>query len=244
MLTLTRHFVIVHIPKVAGSSLKESISEKFGSDDICYDYHKPLSVTPVLRKLKCLASSYLTRQIKQKIVFGHFLVGKYANASMPVFCKRQDWAYITFLRDPLQRAISHYHFWKRTDDSQHRIWRRFMKENWSLKRFLLSKEHANFQSQFFWRFPVSNFDFIGITEHYEESIQMLGCAFPEFAGLSIRSDNSNPERMIGESYTVSPELAEAFKQRNMDDYAIYEQSLKIFEQQRKRFGHNKIHDKR
>lgn len=113
-----------------------------------------------------------------------------------------------------------------------------MRENWSLERFLLSKEHENFQSQFLWRFPISNFDFIRLTEHFEESIQMLGRAFPELEDLSLRSDNSNPERKMGNKYIVAPDLAEAFKQRNAEDYAIYEQALNLFEQQRQRFKHN------
>lgn len=233
MPTKSEKFVIVHIPKAAGSSLKESIAEQFGAAEIYFDYHKPLSIDPALRKLQCMVMSLKTGKISQRIIFGHFLAGKYAQFSGEVFQKRQDWRYITFLRDPLQRAISHYHFWKRTDDSQHRVWRRFSKENWSLERFLLSKEHENFQSQFLWRFPITNFDFIGLTERFEESMGLLGNTFPEFAGISLHQSNLNPERQPGTQYTVAPELEKEFKRLNSKDYALYDQALLIFDRQQR-----------
>lgn len=231
------HIVIVHIPKTAGTSLKESIAAKFDVNEICFDYHQPLAKIPSLRKIQCLVSSVQTRRIEQHIIFGHFLAGKYADFSKLLFCKRKGWTYITFLRDPLQRAISHYHFWKRTHHVEHRIWRRFTRENWTLERFLLCREFENFQSQFLWRFPISNFDFIGIAEHFEESLQMLGYMLPEFHGLSIRADNSHPEKRTGDRYSIDASLAEEFMRHNAEDYAIYNQAMEIFEQQRHRFRH-------
>lgn len=238
MSTTTQHFVIVHIPKAAGSSLKEAISQAIAPDNIYFDYNKPLSTPPLPRKLKCLASSFFTRGMEKEIIFGHFQAGKYADFSKGKFHKRAGWRYIVFVRDPLQRAMSHYHFWKRTDDSQHRVWQRFTRENWSLERFLLSPEHENFMSQYLWRFPISNFDFVGITEHFEESIRLLGQAFPALEGLAFRMENSNPGKAIEEKYVVPSDLAKEFRERNAMDYAIYEQALLLFEQQKQRFMRN------
>jgi hypothetical protein len=238
MPTTTQHFVIVHIPKAAGSSLKTSISQTTAPEKTYFDYNKPLSMHPLPRKLQCIASSFLTRGMEQDVIFGHFMAGKYANLSKGSFCKRPGWNYIVFVRDPLQRAMSHYYFWKRTDDSQHKVWRRFSRENWSLERFLLSPEHENFMSQYLWRFPISNFDFIGITERFEESIQLLGGIFPALEGLSFRTENTNPDKIAADEYTVPPDLAEAFRQRNAADYAIYDLALQLFEQQKQRFMNN------
>jgi hypothetical protein len=111
-------------------------------------------------------------------------------------------------------------------------WRKFNCEDWSLEPFLLSKEHVNFQSQFFWHFPISDFDFIGLTEYFEESIQMLGRAYPELEGLSTSPENTNPDIEFGQPYKVDVELAEHFKRNNREDYAIYELARQQFERQR------------
>jgi hypothetical protein len=229
--------VFLHIPKAAGTAIKAAIIEKFGQDSIQFDYARPLARGRLPRNIKCIVDGFLLSPPQSSLIFGHFLVGKYADLSKGIFRKKRDFAYAVFFRDPLQRAISHYYFWKVTNVKGHAVWEKFTRENWGLERFLLSKEHDNFHSQFLWRFPISNFDFVGVTEHFDESVRMLGCAFPVLSGLSIRSDNSNPEKEIGQRYAVDPALAAEFKLRNKVDYALYEQALRIFEQQRQRFSH-------
>ena len=67
---------------------------------------------------------------------------------------------------------------------------------------------------------------------------MLGYILPEFHGLSIRTDNSHPEKRTGDRYSIDSSLAEEFKQRNAEDYAIYNQALEIFERQRQHLRHS------
>ncbi|QBQ54829.1 sulfotransferase family 2 domain-containing protein [Nitrosococcus wardiae] len=227
--------VFVHIPKAAGTSLKEAILKKVGNDNLYFDYNRPLAKADLQRKAYCLFSSIAARPREEAVIFGHFLAGKYAKFNGYYFKPRKEIAYGVFLRDPLQRAISHFFFWKRTTVDGHRVWERFSRESWSLERFLLSEEHTNFQAKFLWRFPLRQFDFIGLTEHFNDSVKMLGCVFPILKDLPIRTDNSNPQNAVGENYKIDPCLASEFMQRNKLDYALYGQAEKIFSEQKYRF---------
>ncbi|ADE15674.1 conserved hypothetical protein [Nitrosococcus halophilus Nc 4] len=227
--------VFVHIPKAAGTSLKEAILEKVGDDNLYFDYNRPLAKTDLHRKACCLFSSVTARPSAEAIIFGHFLAGKYARFNGCYFRPRKKIDYAVFLRDPLQRAISHFFFWKRTVIDGHRVWKRFCRENWSLERFLLSEEHTNFQAKFLWRFPLSQFSFIGLTEHFDDSIKMLGRVFPLLNDLPVRADNSNPQNTVGASYEIDPYLASEFMRRNKLDYALYGQAEKIFSAQKSKF---------
>ncbi len=220
--------VFLHIPKAAGTSLKQAISERIGPANMVYDYHRPMAKARWRRNGDCLISSCLTRQPRGQVVFGHFLAGKYAHFTGSGFIKRPGFHYAIFFREPLQRAVSHYHFWKRTYLGGHRVWERFTRENWSLERFLLSTEHVDFQAQFVWRFPIELFNFIGLAEHYRNSLEMLGWVFPVLAGLDVREENINTEKSIDSVYRVDPGLAEDFKRANKIDYSLYARAEEIF----------------
>ena len=80
--------------------------------------------------------------------------------------------FVVWLRDPIERAASHYYYWIRDYDPKTAgsLRRRVVEERWSLERFCFSSEMKNIYSSFFWGFPVSRFDFIGITENYESDL--------------------------------------------------------------------------
>lgn len=220
--------VMVHIPKAAGTSLKNAILDKVGIDNIYFDYNRPLAKDDFHRKAQCLVASIVGRPRNETLIFGHFLAGKYARFNGYYFSRCKGVAYAIFLRDPLQRAISHFFFWKRTAVTGHQVWERFTRENWSLEQFLLSREHTNFQAKFLWRFPLSQFDFVGLTEHFNDSVKMLGCVFPLLKDLPIKVENRNPQNEIGENYKIDSCLVYEFMRRNKLDYALYNQATKLF----------------
>jgi len=89
-----QRIAFLHIPKTAGTSLNKII-ELNCPTQYCYQYYPPhLVTTPPEIKLGC------------GVLSGHFVYG-YANK----FFDQYD--HITFLRDPLERVISHLHWTKR-----------------------------------------------------------------------------------------------------------------------------------
>lgn len=230
--------IFVHIPKAAGTSLKQAIVARIGEEAVAFKYDRPMSDPPLARKVKCLLASWRAAPPARSVTFGHFLAGKFARMTAGGFVRRDGLRYATFLRDPLQRAVSHFHFWKRTHLAGHKVWDRFTREDWSLERFLLSSEHTNFQSQFLWGFPLANFDCVGLAEHFEESVTMLGATFPELSGLEIRTENANPER-AGGGYPIDAELAARFRAQNAGDYALYAEAAAMFARQREKLRENR-----
>lgn len=227
--------IFVHIPKAAGTSLKQAITAQIGETEVAFKYDRPMSDPVLTRRAKCLLASWRGLQLPQQVVFGHFLVGKFARLTARGFARRDGLRYATFLRDPLQRAVSHYYFWQRTHIEGHKVWDRFTREQWSLEQFLLSPEHTNFQSQFLWGFALENFDFVGLAERYDESVTLLGATFPELAGLEVRAANTNPEKTVGSGYAIDPALARQFQERNAQDYALYAKATALFEQRWQQF---------
>ena len=136
--------------------------------------------------------------------------------------------YLTFLRDPLQRAISHYYHWKRTPDLNNRVCIKLLEENWSLEKFLFSPFFQNFYSQFFFGFNMNKFDFIGISERFDESIDLLRVEFSDFLELNVSQNfNINTEKVIGVNYVIDSNLALMFKKNNELDYRIYDDAMAI-----------------
>jgi Sulfotransferase family len=220
--------IFVHIPKAAGTSLLRAVEEKVGQENVLTDYHRPMAKPEWQRNAQCLLASYYTRTQPGKIVSGHFLAGKYGRFTGLRFRKRPGLRYAVFFREPLQRAISHYYYWKRTENGGHKVWERFMRESWSLERFLLGHEHVNFQSKFVWRFPLEQFDFIGLADHFQSSLEMMGHTFPILKDLQVMSVNANTDKSMESAYAVDPELERKFRSLNEQDYVLYGRAREMF----------------
>jgi hypothetical protein len=220
---LERNYFFAHLPKTAGSTLKAAFEATVAKDDIVWDYQRPFGRSYISRNIISAIDSFSTRRIKGKLVYGHFLPCKYCDLRLNGYNKRIGSVYLTFLREPLQRAVSHYYFWKRTPDIENYAYIKFKEENWNLERFLTDRYYRNFYAQYFFGFGIKNFDFIGITERYEDSIKLLRKLYPEFATLSFEHKlNFNSTKQIGENYEIDPKLASIFIKNNVLDYKIYE----------------------
>jgi hypothetical protein len=216
-------YVFTHIPKTGGTSLSEAVAAKIGQDQVRRDTKFPLSDGYLKRNFKCIAASMTYRAFPERIVVGHFLTGKYARFNGFRFVPRSGHTYITFLREPLQRAISHFHFWRRIDGAGNKAWEKMIRENWTLEDFLLSRYFANLQSQFLYRFALENFNFVGLTEQYEKSLKILGERFALFRDLPILRCNVNPQ--IDTLSDLSPAVRSRFVALNRRDYRIYNQAV-------------------
>ncbi len=98
-----------------------------------------------------------------------------------------------------------------------------MEEDWSLERFLADPFYQNFYAQYFFGFNINKFDFIGITECFEDSVNLLKKEYPEFSALNTSQWlNANSEKSMGENYEIDSELASKFMRDNAIDYRIYE----------------------
>jgi hypothetical protein len=152
-------------------------------------------------------------------IHGHFLPLKYLLLKNAI--------YITWMRDPVERLASHYHFWRRTYNPEEAppLRRRVVEENWSLEKFCFSPELRNFYCQFLWGFPIENFDFIGITEYYNCDMEYLS---QEILGVDLLVYQENINNHKGTApYFDDHGLRKEIENYHSKDVAIYRRALQI-----------------
>ncbi len=212
------------MPKTAGTSFSDALKLHFG-DRYRADYADlPMHATPLRRNLRAMVDRvrrYRRLPAGVGCVHGHFLPTKYRLAAA-----RRDACFVTWLRDPVERVVSHYHFWRRDyhgEDPAQPLRNRMLREDWSLERFALGPEVRNLYSQYLWRFDPRRFDFIGITEHYAEDLDVfahrfLGGPAPLSCALA------NPER-AEDQYLLEPALRSRIASHHAADVALYRWAL-------------------
>jgi hypothetical protein len=217
------------MPKTAGLSFRATLEEHFG-DAFSYDYADyPLAHQPLERHRKVLQAGLevLGRDFEGvECIHGHFLPLKYL-----LLADVRDCRYVTWMREPLARLVSHYHYWQRSYDPESDLTsplhRRVVEEAWSLERFCLSPELRDVYTQYLWGFPLQRFDFIGITEHYEDDLRYFSTRYlgknAEPRKVNQRLDA--PEG--GGEQELPPGLREKVARFHAADLALYRQALEL-----------------
>lgn len=219
--------VSIHMPKTAGTSFRATLEARFGNTFV-HDYADyPLAQALPRRHEAALAAGALASPADFAgvgCIHGHFLPIKYLALS-----KQMDCRFITWLREPVARMISHYHYWYRSydagSDMTSALHRRVVEEAWTLERFCLSEELRNVYTQFLWGFPLERLDFIGITEHYERDLDVFST---QFLGEKVTSSQLN-QRLdapaTGIPAELSGELHDEIKAFHSDDINLYSCAL-------------------
>lgn len=214
--------ISVHLPKTAGKSFEAALSTRFG-DALLEDYGTfPMNTPVYARNRAALEASLLNADDDStgvECIHGHFMPVRYL-----LLAGRRDVTFVTWMRHPVQRILSNYYYWKDTyqPGSSPPLHCRVVEEEWSVERFCLSAEMQNMYTQFLWGFPVENFSFIGVTEHYDEDLADFA---RQYLGLRVEPQRLNVGTLPGE-YKVDAALhrrIEAFHQRDMD---LYERALR------------------
>jgi hypothetical protein len=156
-----------------------------------------------------------------KCVHGHFLPIKYLLLS-----EKKEVRFITWMRNPVERMLSQYHYWKRSYDPKRSAphHKKFIEENWSLERFCLGPEFRNIYTQYLWGFPLQNFEFIGIVEHYQEDFIFFS---RNFLKTSLPSFQINASGAIGSKYTIEDNLRKKIETYHKKDMNLYQDCLLV-----------------
>jgi hypothetical protein len=114
----------------------------------------------------------------------------------------------------------------------------------SLEEFCCLPRFRNFYSQYLFAFNLSHFDFIGLTETYDDRLTAFCHCFHLENNhqwlvnhSSIKNSlvkNHNPNRE-GHSYDIDPALQQIIEQYNQKDYQLYQQACQINERLIKEF---------
>jgi hypothetical protein len=215
--------ISLHLPKTAGTSFRAALEERFG-DGLRRDYGDvPLNTPARRRHARALRDCLLNsgrRFAGVQCIHGHFLPLKYRLLGI-----RRDVKFVTWLRDPVERLASHYHFWKTYEPPQptQPLWKKFRDEQWSFEQFGTCAELRNVYCQFLWGFPLERFDFIGITEHFDADIGDFAACFLD-RQAAVHRLNVNSQRTESRHVT-DPDLRCKIEAYHAQDMVLYRKAV-------------------
>lgn len=210
-------WLVIHIPKTAGTSFRWALEKQFGKSSVVWDYGPSSEHTSeIVRKhiYEEVPNSGQEELIKEmskqgsKILIGHVPLQKYAKYFKPENI-------IAFVRDPLIRNCSEY---------LHRV--NNASFNGSFSDFLKKPGFQNLQSRFLHGSSASTF--IGITEQYRESLRCLNRVFD----WSLKARKKNVARFSGGqkfAKNLSKQELDLFFELNKMDIALYQAVEQSFE---------------
>lgn len=155
-------YVSLHIPKTGGSTFRQILELRFGGGlQLAYDKRDN---NPIVAEPEC--------------IHGHAVFRDFSE----VIANHPEKTYLTFLRDPLRSAISHYYFVKKWSPVNHRGEKQTFDDR-GLDVWLAHEEefrcpnppgyNHNRYSKWFEKHPIEAYDFVGTTEQYDESLVLM-----------------------------------------------------------------------
>jgi hypothetical protein len=220
----------LHIPKTAGSSLSYLLEQKFPEEAM---FHTPVPA--------------LTHDELTKMIFAPYrLIRGHVTANIAQYISKTP-VFITMLRHPVDRLISFYYFARsqpknRSYDAANQL---------SLEEFINSDQlharvHMNNQMVRILsgqvdktQFPSRNefelakkqlteMPFFGLTEHFEESAQLLHYTFIWQDPFQVQHKNATPIRPARKE--ISPETIQRILEYNQLDMELYLFAKEFFHQ--------------
>lgn len=220
--------ISLHMPKTAGNSFLQALETTFG-ESLRKDYSDMSRIQQYLAgdlsPLEIAGCRLIEFDTPPRCVHGHFLPAKFL--SSPGKCEMK---FITWLRDPVERLLSHYYFFKRSYEQKTAgpLFRKIIEENWSLERFCFCEEYKNLYSKFLWNFPYDRFAFVGLTEFYEDDLRYFSERFLKTKGKVYKLNCAIDGKAAG--YDVGSDFRREVENFHSEDVALYERALQDREQ--------------
>lgn len=218
----------VHVPKCAGTAFFKALESAYGRrallvdyDDFPLDPAAPMNLDPE----GCFSRWHNCEwpQLRRyRVIHGHYHIHKYSRVSARLR--------ITFLRDPLDRLVSHYFFWKNTQPRGHSLHAYTLEQKLSLEEFArLPNVRRCYTGVFFRGVDIGEFDFVGFYEQAGSDVARLS----KLAGIDLDLPvvNANPQSGYGRAVAeLRADPARLARIRNLlaDDIAFYEEAKRKF----------------
>lgn len=216
--------VSIHMPKTAGLSFRTTLEQHYG-EGFRHDYADyPLASPLPQRHAAALEYSLAAEPAAYAdvaCIHGHFLPIKYLLLADSMECR-----FVTWLREPVQRLVSHYYYWQRSYDpvaeDTSSLHRRVVEEQWTLEQFCLAPELRNVYSQFLWAFPLRALDFVGITEYFAEDLREFATLF---LGINVEPQFANAADVPAGPEKLPPKLLRQVQEYHAQDLSLYQWAL-------------------
>jgi len=220
--------LIIHVPKTAGTSLRISLQREYGPSAIALDYWDQSETSSIVKRYlyqedAALGAGELVKDLRAmgcRAIMGHFPLSKYGEFFLPGET-------IAFVREPLVRSCSEYLHKCRQD-----------KFAGTFSEFMEDPLNQNIQAGLLDGYGSEGF--IGITEQYRDSLQILNKQFD--LQIKARKDN-RAQRGGGKRFARSLDQAtvDRYCALNQRDIDLYQESLNKLEAQKSAmFGSKKF----
>ena len=217
--------ISVHLPKTGGTSFERYLQQTLPGK-VKLDYFNSMNRDEVLSFSKEL-NWWKRRSLRSEgfqVIHGHFYPCKYQR-----FKKDRNTKFIIWLRDPIERLLSTYYFWKRypeVDIDRNSFKKKIIEENWDEERFCTADKMQNSLTNWLWNWPIRDFDFVGLTEYFEEDIVFFNKTFiKNHQPLNIPKLNYNPTKKHNYAEELDSNLYKRLQAFHQSDYAIYNEAL-------------------
>jgi hypothetical protein len=219
----TLPLISLHIPKTAGTSLRTTLTEWFGTPQVLFHYRGAQGEAPTRFELQA-----------GQCVHGHFNRVRGIGALDYYPQARQ---FVTFLRDPFARFISQWrylHFQQRMGVAVPALDDNPSFADWFERRaqaMAAGDDPFSFLAQLPWPVPADNpasvFDIdyvaVGIMEDYDASVRVLAAALGFPAPLAtVHINRADDPHRNGDPTADFPEWREPHREAFAIEYAVYE----------------------
>lgn len=208
-----------HMPKSGGLTFRGHLERIYGKKNVIHDYtligRPDYKTTPppghVLAQLR--------RPRKTTIIHGHFSMERYAHIP--------GLHYVCWVRDPVERLLSHYYYWQRGPDYDHPHCLDLFEQGLSIIEF--AKLMPNIFSERFAPLDIDDFAFVGIAGKYTDSLKLFYSMFcPNKKPVADIHENRNFARDTTK-YRLDDKLRAELEEINSKDMELYKKALERFE---------------
>jgi len=212
------HFT--HIPKCGGTSFKKGLEEIY-KDRVCFYYFNPLR-HQLMARLRYRYFQLRTFFKPDKFLTDFDIVYGHVSLNHIYFDETVSVKRAAFFREPIDWLGSFYFYHKDkypdeiTDD---------------IIALVHNMDLGNAFQKYLGRYTVDDLDFVGITEHYEQSLALYQKMFGVTIPFHYQNKTSNAPPNYRE-YFAQHGMLEKISNLMKNNTVIYEQALKRFEQLR------------